>query len=70
MPENDIAITDDIDDVRVTRSMLVNGTLAEYYFQNKVFDLAKSFDSDFRAETGIIRYKGRSVIIKRRGWHT
>ena len=69
MPENDFAITDDIDDVRVTRSMLVNGTLAEYYFQNKVFDLAKSFDSDFRAETGIIRYKGRSVIIKRRGWH-
>ena len=68
MPDKDFAITDEIDDLRITRSCLVNGALAEYYFQNKVFDLAKSFDADFRAETGILRYKGRSVIVKRRGW--
>ena len=68
MPDADFSIDDEFDDMRLTRSALVNGTLGEYYFQNKVFDLAKNFDTEFRTEMGMLRYKGKNVVIKRRGW--
>lgn len=54
--------------MRLTRSVLANGALAEYYFQNKMFDLAKSFDSDFRNQIGALRYRGKNILVKARGW--
>ena len=53
---------------RLTQSALSDGTLAEYYFANKVFDLAKSFDTSFRSKLGLMKYKGRSLRLKERRW--
>ena len=58
----------EIDDMRLTRSVLANAALSEYYFQNKMFDLAKSFDSDFRTQIGALRYRGKNILVKARRW--
>lgn len=55
MPSAPLAYTDEINDMRLTVGALSDGALGEYYFQNKTFDLAKSFDSDFRAQIGVLR---------------
>lgn len=68
MPSKVFALGDELVDMRLTMSALSDATLAEYYFQEKVFELAKSFDTDFRAQIGLLRYKGKGVCIKRRRW--
>jgi len=67
MPE-ELKLTDDIENLRLTQSALSDGALGEYYFANKVFDLAKSFDSSFREKLGFLRYKGRRLMLKERRW--
>lgn len=68
MPSAPLAYTDEINDMRLTVGALSDGALGEYYFQNKTFDLAKSFDSDFRTQIGVLRYKGKNVRVKARRW--
>ncbi|MBO4381145.1 MAG: hypothetical protein J5815_03215 [Clostridia bacterium] len=68
LPSTDFVLTDTITDARITSSVLASGVLAEYYFQNKVFDLAKNFDSEFREEIARLKYKGRSMFLKERRW--
>lgn len=68
MPDIDLVLDDEISDMRLTQSALADGALSEYYFADKMFDLAKSFDTDFRAQMSMLRYKGRRIIIKRRRW--
>ncbi len=67
MPD-EVTIGGDISDMRLTQSALADGALAEYYYQNKMFDLARDFDTDFRAQMGILKYRGRNVVIKARRW--
>lgn len=69
VPSLPFTITSAINDLRLTQSALSDGTLAEYYFANKVFDLARSFDASFRSKMGVLRYKGRRLRMKRRGWN-
>lgn len=59
---------DEIKDMRLTPSVLSDGTLAELYYQDKVFDLAQSFDTDFRAALGVLRYKGRALRLRAGRW--
>lgn len=59
---------DEIEDMRLTPSVLSDGTLAELYYQDKVFDLAQSFDTDFRAALGVLRYKGRALRLRAGRW--
>lgn len=54
--------------MRLTSSVLSDGTLAEMYYQDKVFDLAQSFDTDFRAALGVLRYKGRALRLRAGRW--
>lgn len=68
LPSTDFALTDSIDDVRVTPQVLCAGILAEYYLQNKVFDLARNYDDEFRGAMAEIKYKGRSMFLKDRRW--
>ena len=68
LPSADVTLTDSISDTRITTSVMVAGVLAEYYFQNKVFDLAKNFDVAFREEIAKLKYKGRSMFVKARRW--
>lgn len=68
MPQNELTFEGEINDMRLTKSALADGALGEYYFQNKMFDLAKSFDSDFRAQIGLMRYKGKNLVMKARRW--
>lgn len=68
MPSKPLAFEDEIVDMRLTSGVLSDGALGEFYFQNKTFDLAKSFDSDFRAKIGVLRYKGKNLRIKARRW--
>lgn len=59
---------DEIEDMRLTPSVLSDGALAELYYQDKVFDLAQSFDTDFRAALGVLRYKGRALRLGAGRW--
>jgi len=68
LPSEDFVISDEIDDTRITSQVMCAGVLAEYYFQNKVFDLAKSFDLDYRAGLSVLKYKGRSMFLNVRRW--
>ena len=68
LPSTDYTITDSLDDARVTLEAMACGVLAEYYFQNKVFDLAKNFDSEYREIMSTLKYKGRSMFLKERRW--
>lgn len=67
MPD-EITIGVEINDMRLTQSALADGTLAEYYYQNKLFELARDFDTDFRAQMGILKYRGRNITVKARRW--
>ena len=66
--EYELTLTSEITDLKVTQGAFCCGVLAEYYFQNKVFDLAKSFDTEFRAQMNELKYKGKSIVIKVRRW--
>lgn len=68
MPVNDLTVDGDITDMRLTISALSDGTLGEYYFENKVFDLAQSFDTDFRAQMSVLKNRGCRIYLKRRRW--
>ena len=68
-PSTPLSLGSSINDMRVTQSALSDGALAEYYFANKVFDLAKSFDTSFRAKLSVMRYRGRSMRLRERGWN-
>lgn len=61
-------ITDDVDDMLSSESVLSDGTLAKYYYANKVFDLARAYDNAFKNALGNLRYKGKRMQLKARGW--
>lgn len=62
LPE-DFSVGDSIDDMRLTPSVLSDGTLAEYWFQDKVFDLAEAYAESFRMSLSRLRYKGRAMRL-------
>lgn len=64
----DLTLNSEIADMRLTSAVLADGTLAEYYFANKLFDLAQSHDSDFRNALSLLRYKGRDMRLKVGRW--
>lgn len=66
--EYELTLTSDVSDLKVTQGAFCCGVLAEYYFQNKVFDLAKSFDTEFRVQMNELKFKGKSIVIKARRW--
>ena len=68
VPDTELSIGSNINDMRLTISVLSDATLTQYYFANKVFDLAKSFDTSFRAKIGIQKNKGKSLLLKQRRW--
>ena len=65
---DEAAMTDEIEDMRLTPSALSDGTLAEYYFQDKVFDLAEAYDTSFREALSAVRYKGRPMRLGAGRW--
>lgn len=68
LPSTDFALADTITDVRLTPQVLCAGVLAEYYLQNKVFDLARNYDEEFRDAITDLKYKGRSMFLKEGRW--
>lgn len=68
LPDSELTLDSVISDLRLTQAALSDGALGEYYFANKVFDLARSYDSSFREKMGFMRYKGRSLRLKERRW--
>ncbi len=65
MPEGTLKMEDEIKDMRLTPGALSDGALGEYYFQNKVFELAKNFDTSFRAQMSVLKNAGRSIRLKK-----
>ena len=63
-----LKINDEIDDLRLNLNVMADGTLSEYYFADKVFDLANAYDTKFRSSISTLRYKGREIILKERRW--
>lgn len=68
MPARDFAIDSTIPDMKLTQSILADGTLAGYYFATKNFELAKNFDTEFRVKLDLLKNKGKRLRIKARGW--
>lgn len=65
---DEAAMADEIEDMRLTPSVLSDGALAEYYFQDKVFDLAEAYDTSFREALSVVRYKGRPMRLGAGRW--
>lgn len=63
-----LALNDSIGDLRLNLNVMADGTLSEYYFQDKVFDLATAYDTKFRLSISALRYKGKSINLKERRW--
>ena len=68
MPEGELAEEDDAECMRLSVSAFADGVLGEYYFENRSFELAKSYDADFRNKLGLVRIKGRMLRMPARGW--
>ncbi len=58
----------DIEDMRLDEGTICLGVLAQYYFANKMYDLAKSFDEDFRGRMSAIKIKQKDIRLKQRRW--
>lgn len=67
LPE-EAELDDEIADMRITASALSDGTLAQFYFTDKVFDLAEAYDESFRAALSVVRYKGRPMRLGTGRW--
>lgn len=67
MPD-ELAESSELADMRFTLSMLTDGTLAEYYFRERAFDLAESYDTSFRTALSVARYRGRELRLKGGRW--
>ncbi len=67
MPEVALTLTSDINDMELTQNALSNGALKEYYFANKLFELADNFDVEFRNEMGSIK-RLRNFNMKHNRW--
>lgn len=67
-PSGDFSINSEIPDMKLTQSILADGTLAGYYFATKNFELAKNFDTEFRTKLDFLKNKGKRLRIKARGW--
>lgn len=68
IPANKLGEEDEVNDMRLTSGMLSDGALGQYYFANKTFDLAESFNFDFLRAATVAKYKGRELILKDRRW--
>ncbi len=64
-PPEKLSETDSIEDSRMTLELLVAGTLSKYYFAMRAFDLASSYDSDFRYKLAYLKYKGKTMTLGR-----
>ncbi len=67
LPE-ELPLDGEIEDMRVTPSALSDGTLAEFYLADKVFDLAEAYDASFRDAMRAVRYKGRPLRLGAGRW--
>lgn len=63
-----LELGDSVNDMRMTTDMLSDGALAEYYFTTRSFDLASSYDEQFRRKLTSAKYKGREIVLKERRW--
>ncbi len=63
-----LALTDTVDDMRMTADMISDGALSEYYFSMRALDLASAYDEQFRSKLTKAKYKGREIILKARRW--
>ncbi len=67
MPDVTLALTSTIEEMELTQNALSNGALKEYYFANKLFELAENFDIEFRNELGSIK-RIRNFNLKHNRW--
>ena len=65
---DELALTDAIEDMRLTSDALSDGTLAEYYLADKVFGIAEAYDASFREALSAVRYKGRAMRLGAGRW--
>lgn len=70
LPDSEFKLNDSISHMRLTQGALCDGVLSEYYFANKVFDLAQDFDTSFRSKLGLLKYKGKRLLVRQRGWQS
>ncbi len=65
---DEYGIDDDVEIDRMTADVASDGALAEYYFRNRVFDIAQYFDARFRNALTMLRYKGREIKLPSGRW--
>lgn len=68
LPTNELKIEDEVSVAGLTPEAFSDGILAQYYLAQKMFDLAESFDSDFRFKMSALHNRGKSLRLKERRW--
>lgn len=57
-----------VNDVRLTKEVLADGTLATYYFSLRSYDLSSAYYDDFSRALSKLKNKGREIVVKERRW--
>lgn len=68
LPIAELKAEDEVELAGLTAEAFSDGILAQFYLSQKMFDLAASFDSDFRGKMSLAGSKGRSVVLPERRW--
>lgn len=63
-----LALSDSVGDMRLTVNILSDGVLSEFYFTDRVFDLASAYGDKFRTALSVLKLKGREIKIKAGRW--
>ncbi len=61
-----LTLDSNIDLIGVTEKIIVSATLAEYCFRNRLYELAKSYDNEFRSTLMVMKMKGKEITLKQR----
>lgn len=67
LPE-DVTLSSDIADMRLTAGVLSDGVIGEYYLADKVFEIAEAYETSFREALSAVRYKGRPMTLGAGRW--
>lgn len=68
LPVAELTMTSDIKLTCASDDLFSDGTLAQYYLAAGAYDLAKSYDGEYRKKLWKLRYKNKALQLKERRW--
>ncbi len=61
-------LNSEVPNLKISPNAIEAGVLSEYFFQVRAYDLAKEYDTKYRSEMTVAKYKGKEIRVKERSW--